>query len=447
VEAIMMDGLQIFVSYKSTDFEKATALEKIIRRYTDGAEFKIAKNMTSGEDWSHWIRNNLKISDILLLLYTDPTAEWDWCLYEAGLFTPLDAEEYRRVICLYAADSEPPRPLKLLQGVPATKDDIKTFLGTLLKTNEYAPNRQPLRSDLDDDALDAPAAEIAALFSPTVRQVVPLIPSLSVLIPHEETIQDDDLPAGACVQLHAGAGEIIANLLLEQTTWSALRQAVPRQEGTFWLDELARAARAVAHGQKPEPISSTFRAARSGHIYRPVILRVGLIGERPFNFVVGLVPEYEPESEFIGDESGRVFHLIRIANRFRWEVIEPFTRRAARLHNADEREVYCTQLRESVALIEAASERFGYLDEDNVVRAFQEPGDVKLVKDLYKLWYSAREKLFDGIVTSDVEAIAEQLQVLKKANRKFMAMATRRYASLFGHEGNQGRDRRANGDG
>jgi TIR domain len=430
-EAIMVGAaLQIFVSHKSKDFEKASAVERALRMFTDEVQFNIAENIPKGNDWSNWIKEKLSVSDILLLLYTDPTEEWDWCLYEAGLFTPLNSDDYRRVICIYAQDSDPPRPLGLLQGVRATKEEIRKLLRTLLMTNELVPHRPPLRPGLQEDALDAPAAEIAKLFSPTVRRAVDLIPRLSVRVPHAASFEDD-LPADAVVELRANAGEIVANLFLDSTTWGALRAAVPRQEGTFWLDELARAARAVAHGQRPAPISSTFRAATGAQIYRPVLLNVEIKGDQPLLFSVGLVPEYAPEADFIGDESGRVFHLIRIATRFRWEILEPFMRRAPRLRDGEARQIFCKQLKESILLIEAESERAGYLEQDNVIRAFEEPEDIELIERLYEQWYREREDLMQAVDDIDIERIVSNLKSLKQANVRFMEMSTRRYATFF----------------
>lgn len=438
-----MAALQIFISHKSKDFEKASAVERALRTFTDEVQFNIAENIPTGNDWSKWIKEKLSVSDILLLLYTDPTEEWDWCLYEAGLFTPLDREEQRRVICIYAQDSDPPRPLGLLQGVPASKDEIRKLLRTLLITNEFTPHRPPLRPGLQEDALDAPAAEIASLFSPTVRQAVDLIPRLSVRVPHAASF-DDDLPADAHVELKANAGEIVANLFFESTTWGALRTAVPRQEGTFWLDELARAARAVAHGQKPAPISSTFRAATGGQIYRPVLLNVEIKGDQPLVFSVGLVPEYAPETDFIAHESGNIFHLIRIANRFRWEILEPFMRRASRLRDDETRQTFCKQLKESILLIEAESERAGYLEQDNVIRAFDEPEDLELIERLYEQWYRDREELMQAVDNIDIERIVGKLETLKQANVEFMEISTRRYATFFQRR-NGGNGTRHNG--
>ena len=38
-----------------------------------------------------------------MLLFTAPTKNWDWCLYETGLFTRFDLADPRSVVCLSAA--------------------------------------------------------------------------------------------------------------------------------------------------------------------------------------------------------------------------------------------------------------------------------------------------------------------------------------------------------
>jgi hypothetical protein len=89
---------------------------------------------------------------MLLLLFTDNTGPWDWCLYEAGLFTQWD-DDQRRIICLHTG-RHPPAPLKHLQLVPALREEIALFLRQLLVETELTGLQSPLNAMLATNPAD-----------------------------------------------------------------------------------------------------------------------------------------------------------------------------------------------------------------------------------------------------------------------------------------------------
>jgi len=67
-------------------------------------------DIQAGEDWRQRVLREIRRSNLLLLVYTDPSYTWDWCLYEAGLFTKIDASSRKPIVVLFAG-SKPPGPL------------------------------------------------------------------------------------------------------------------------------------------------------------------------------------------------------------------------------------------------------------------------------------------------------------------------------------------------
>jgi hypothetical protein len=108
--------------------------------------------MPKGADWYKWIKDRLVESRMLLLLFTDNTAAWDWCLYEAGLFTQWD-DDTRRIICLHTS-RQPPAPLKHLQSVPALGEEILLFLRQLLVETELTGLESPLNAALASNSAE-----------------------------------------------------------------------------------------------------------------------------------------------------------------------------------------------------------------------------------------------------------------------------------------------------
>jgi hypothetical protein len=124
------EKFRIFISHKHDDHDFAVKLAMSL----DGLSARIScfvsgANLAAGSDWNAEIRSQLLASHLLILLFTEPSKNWDWCLYEAGLFTSLGEEH--SVVCMYRAQGESPRPLSALQGVPVEPIAVQRFLSQL----------------------------------------------------------------------------------------------------------------------------------------------------------------------------------------------------------------------------------------------------------------------------------------------------------------------------
>jgi TIR domain len=107
------DAFRVFISHKQEDH--ALAVE--VKRAVEGLDpelihcFVSGVDIAAGVDWRREIRSVLAESHLLVLLFTAPTKNWDWCLYETGLFTRFDLADPRSVVCLSAAGQGSPSPL------------------------------------------------------------------------------------------------------------------------------------------------------------------------------------------------------------------------------------------------------------------------------------------------------------------------------------------------
>ena len=105
----MATPVKIFISHKKIDADAATAIQKSLERLgtRDRLTVFVSEHITGGTDWFKWIQQSLAESDLLFLLYTDRTEDWDWCMYEAGLFTDLSGPDTRKVVCIQSTDDRP----------------------------------------------------------------------------------------------------------------------------------------------------------------------------------------------------------------------------------------------------------------------------------------------------------------------------------------------------
>ncbi|MEJ2102171.1 MAG: toll/interleukin-1 receptor domain-containing protein, partial [Desulfobacterales bacterium] len=114
-------ALKIFISHKGKDREAAEKITDALELYgATNLEITVSERISAGVPWASEIYDKLKRADWLLLLYTDPSEEWDWCLFEAGFFAATIKDLPKRLICLHTLDDQPPLPLQEWQAVPVT---------------------------------------------------------------------------------------------------------------------------------------------------------------------------------------------------------------------------------------------------------------------------------------------------------------------------------------
>src|SRR5215831_18859576 len=80
----------IFISRRTEDKGIAEFLSIKIKLLSDSKyQSFTASEIPGGRDWKAEIHENLSTSNIFVLLYTLPQADWIWCLYEAAYFSGL----------------------------------------------------------------------------------------------------------------------------------------------------------------------------------------------------------------------------------------------------------------------------------------------------------------------------------------------------------------------
>jgi hypothetical protein len=130
---------RIFLSHKVVDKEAAGKVKQELEQ-NFGVKVFLSSDTTSirgGSDWRKEIQDNVLASNRFVLLFSDPRLNWDWCLYEAGLFQGSHPTKENQDFVVFLPSGMPPAPLSHLQAIPADHGKIEPWLGTLpAKTGE-----------------------------------------------------------------------------------------------------------------------------------------------------------------------------------------------------------------------------------------------------------------------------------------------------------------------
>jgi hypothetical protein len=164
---LQQDKFTVFVSHKSADKELANLVaDELVNLAPQQVECWVSgQELTAGMDWDREIKKQLAQSHLLVLLFSTPDNNWDWCLFEVGLFVRFESDEVLSVACLFDPNGSPPAPLNQVQCVRATSTEIARQLIRPLCTETWNLSdtwqRGALVPDVSDDIVDAAAGRIA----------------------------------------------------------------------------------------------------------------------------------------------------------------------------------------------------------------------------------------------------------------------------------------------
>ena len=136
--ALSQNKVNVFFSYKKKDENAANAIVDVLRSKSAGkltityqAEFT---EKIVGQHWRVKIRDAVHRANWFILLFPDPSDDWDWCLFETGLFEA-QLTSADRLICLHHPDIKIPDPIKDYHAVSATIPEVEKFLGMVFKND------------------------------------------------------------------------------------------------------------------------------------------------------------------------------------------------------------------------------------------------------------------------------------------------------------------------
>ena len=437
IRGIINNKIDVFFSYKSKDEKTARKVVEQLRvfagdklRITYAADFP----RDAGTNWSKKIRESIKKAQWFILLLPDPSADWDWCLFETGMFRgKMVSDKVNRLFCLHHPDVQPPPQIKEFQAIKAEVDNVQSFLKMVYLDKDPIPGMDPINPHITTDLLEGIAETIANAISPPM----PLLKRshferyVMLKIENPDQLQCPDALNSATI---LETDDLTLNLFGKRRvpeTWGKLVENVVDSEGeNRWLIELCESIKKAASNTLFKPIQATFENYGRGKNYLPMLYAMD---ER----TDGSIEDFK--ILFVEEVSARIYnkHIpksiqalmtsLRLAYRFRWELIERF-------NNIEITKEHIQQFKDILERIENEGRSRGLLDPSKLCANFNQEESNEIV-DMYKKWWELRNDRNDGqldqaMENEDGEKIQQLLPIMAGINRRFLNLAATRLQEL-----------------
>jgi len=426
---------RVFISHKGKDKVAAAKIREDLNVY-GGLDIFLSERIGAGIPWAGEIWDSLNKADWLILLYTDPSEEWDWCLFEAGFFAGRAQQGEHRLVCLHTTDVPPPMPLQHWQSVPVTDAEmLENFLRALFTG---------VRPELVQSAtkIQQLADEIAGAFLKTaVRKLESKWVTGHVILSLNST-QVEELNTSGRVPGDATAGDEEKESLgifgrgKGKFTWKELEGGLQEKLREWWSSLLGKALRKASLNLSPIPPIPDLYSPHLNKEYHVTLHRFDRFSDGSLKFCL-IFHDKMTESEVGRTSDLRIIgDMLQLGRSFRWKILEKHHREISVLKQRDHNEVNVRRclnaLKSLMEWIVGESMRLGILIKEDVVNAFENEDDRNEIEIiLTDMWPSLFSSLMHNIETRNLEEVLNALNGMRCMNKKFMVLSARRYEQLL----------------
>lgn len=433
--ALTQKSVNVFFSYKAKDEKTAKAVVDILRKKSAGKlsityQADFTENI-SGKLWREKIITEICKANWFILLLPDPSDDWDWCLFETGLFEGQQSSA-DRLVCLHHPDIAIPDPIDGYHAVAATSDEVEKFLRMVFINENPLYGLDPINPALSD-SLSEIANRIVTAISPPRKNLIkqPLLPWIEISVDNPQSMEHmDDLNSATIRYANKDALDLF-DFLDQPDTWGDLVKVINKfSTDDRWQNELFHVIRKIGSGRKFEQIHAVFNTA-ADKICRPIVCAIDRLGKQGKidTFQISFVEEVGAiNTSEIPTDLSALSTTLRYAFRFRWEILEKFGQ-------SDIKEDDIEALENALQRIEHDAESRGVSDEVSLKSLFASESEANEISQMYKVYYKLRNpegtgKLDIAIRDKDTQVVRDVLNNLLPLNRRFLNMTAERFGNL-----------------
>ena len=425
--------ITVFFSYKKKDEETAEKIIEQLNMYSSGKLQIIymasLRKKYQGQTYHDKIKDSIRKSNWFILLFPDPKDDWDWCLFETGLF----AAQYTsadRLICLHHPPKKP-KPIEEYNMVSAEQGSVEELLEVIFLRDNPIPGldalnpairkRIPAISTEIVNAISKPKDLVREIYEPWVEMYLEKPRVLKSI---------DELDKATVGGANQKALDIF-RLLNGKPTWGKFRSNLSEDEmDTQWLNDLCYVIFKIANGHKFYPVQSVFQNSE-GKMYRPVVCAVDRdrdSGEIEIFHLTFIEDVASVDRSVMPKDLSVLANVLRSTFRFRWEVLEKFGK--GPLTDGD-----VGRLKNALTRIQQDWDSKNVGGEEEICNIFTEVERQNRVKEMFAQWYEVKNDELTGILDIaikdlDTKKIPEILESLFPINTEFLDMAADRFAEI-----------------
>jgi hypothetical protein len=437
----------VFFSHKHSDENVTSSLIDLLKRHTKNVDFFISEKITKGLPWRQAIQDHLNRARFLVLVFTDPDENWEWCAYETGFFDALSqTRPSSRIWCLHHASTSPPSHLEGLQSIPVKTQDVTQWLTELFKETGQAGEQYMEIHEIVE--------EICKLFSVERK---PLYSKQSIKITANRTLlSPDDLPDDASIEGDKRLMEELFGTTADKIDWKSIKEWFRKSSNSIdvnlrTLKEISNAIYCISKRIVFHHLQGIIFVDQGPKRYRPIISCAKEDTEDKIVCNVMFVEEVSGQLQNIPKRVEVLLTAIRMAMRIRWEIVRPFVYDStARIQARSNPHKLRSDLQIGLNNIFLEAEFRGKFSKEDLLSAF-ETTDQKAILDIYDKWNESYPKIWRGIGFSDVNEnfgevsggpmreedlslLEDGLRGVEEVNRDFLAMAVARGELLIQNE-------------
>ena len=427
--------LKVFFSYKVKDKETAKTIVQVLRK-ASARKLKITymedfPKEFVGKPWRDEILRGVYEANWFILLLPDPREDWDWCLYETGLFER-DLTKADRLLCLHHPDVDLPKAIGDYQGIAADFEHVKKFLEMIFVEENPIPGMEAINKDIVSDIPSYAKEIVDAIHPPSKERIRQRFPAW-VKLQAENAVDlqtEEDLDAATILDANPKALSLFGKTR-RPDTWKDLRSNIKEFEGDDrWRKELVSVIRRVVAGDEHDPIHAIFQN-KKGKIFRPILFALDRHGEdgHIIAFHINFIEDVAAiDVKGFPKKIATLVNLLRMAIRFRWEVLEPFTE-----HELVEDDFQ--NLMNSIHRIEQDSRSRGLVNKQKLLKLFTDQ-DLVRITEMFDRWEKIRnEKTGEGtldiaIKQEDGQEVYNILHEMILTNQEFLKISAKRFSEV-----------------
>lgn len=386
----------IFLSHRAEYRELAKAVKEFIQRNSTGRiRVFISEDIPKGEAWRSDIESKLQDAESLFLIYGSPHEDWSWCFYETGYFAALcSAEPKRKIYCLAREDIAPPAPLEHLQLIMSEDEFVDTVLAI------YEKNK------VDNNAADVriKAKEVAR---PLFGKLAEFVGCPRVYFEAVASKLDHNIsfPAESYFKAEKDVMKDIFGIRSDKLFWNDLsghiEKHVPDTQRIFakrWIDETAASILASRNMQFSTP--QAILIGPKGKRFRFFLSSARLDGDGRYRCEFIVLDEIGGPAVGMSNMLLSLLTSIRMAFRFRYEVIQLFPKRRDVLSEY-RRSMLISSIPRLILALEAESAYRGDVNLPDFYEAFDQFEAERMRTLIEDYWPVIRKSLFDSLGVSE----------------------------------------------